>query len=186
VRGDGRRQDVDVQPPLALFRDQGSGSSSSSPFGLIVAVGIHDEVPRIVVGGKGVRQRQRRLAALGHADGAHGFLPARGHEGALLERGYDDGGHGGRGGDGRGAGAGAGTAYGRRHDGLLALGLGLLFRFIDGFSDIFRMLSPVWTLESCVLETDMNLDGWRRQLRAVRMSADINVVFLALIPFATG
>jgi hypothetical protein len=48
------------------------------------------------------------------------------------------------------------------------------------------MLSPVWTLESCVLETDMNLDGWRRQLRAVRMSADINVVFLALIPFATG
>jgi hypothetical protein len=47
------------------------------------------------------------------------------------------------------------------------------------------MLSPVWTLESCVLETDMNLDGWRRQLRAVRMSADINVDFLALIPCAT-
>jgi hypothetical protein len=196
VRGDGRGQDVDVQPPSALLRDQGSGSST--PFGFTAAdavavaavVGIHDEVPRIVIRGKGVRQRQRHLAALGHADGAHGFLPARGDEGVLLERGYD-GRHGGRGRrDGRGAGAGAGTAYGRRHDGLLVLGLGLelvlLIRFNDGFSDIFRMLSPVWTLESCVLETDMNLDGWRRQLRAVRMSADINVVFLALIPFATG
>lgn len=42
-------------------------------------------------------------------------------------------------------------------------------------SDIFCILSPVWTLESCVLETGMNLDGWRRQLRAVRRSADINV-----------
>lgn len=44
-------------------------------------------------------------------------------------------------------------------------------------SNIFWILSPVCTLESCDLETGMNLEGWRRQLRAVRKSADINVVF---------
>jgi hypothetical protein len=46
-----------------------------------------------------------------------------------------------------------------------------------GLFDIFWILSPVWTLDSCVLERGMNLEGWRRQLRAVRVSADINVVF---------
>ena len=39
--------------------------------------------------------------------------------------------------------------------------------------DIFCILSPVWTLESCDLETGMNLEGWRKQLRAVRRSDDI-------------
>ncbi len=42
--------------------------------------------------------------------------------------------------------------------------------------DIFCILSPVWTLESCVLETGMNLEGWRRQLRVVRRAEDINIV----------
>jgi hypothetical protein len=38
------------------------------------------------------------------------------------------------------------------------------------------MLSPVWTFESCDLETGMNLEGWRKQLRAARRSEDINNV----------
>lgn len=47
--------------------------------------------------------------------------------------------------------------------------------------NIFWILSPVWTLESCVLETDMNLDGWRKQFRAVRRSEDINVDLMSFI-----
>lgn len=47
--------------------------------------------------------------------------------------------------------------------------------------DKFCILSPVWTRESCVLETHMNLDGWRKQLRAVRRSDDINVASEAVL-----
>ena len=47
------------------------------------------------------------------------------------------------------------------------------FTFLNKFS----VLSPVWSLESCVLETGMNLEGCLRQLRVVRRAEDINVVF---------
>lgn len=42
---------------------------------------------------------------------------------------------------------------------------------------IFWILSPVWTRDNWDLETGINLEGWVRQLRQVRISTDINVEF---------
>lgn len=76
--------------------------------------------------------------------------------------------------------------YMGRHKGQVEDGPGQKRTHFSLVSDIFWILSPVWTLESCVLEMGMNLDGWRRQLRAVRMSADINMVLSSWSSSAGG
>lgn len=119
-------------------------------------------------------QRDGHLLALGHVDDADRLTPLLGDERVLqLDKGD-----------------GTGTAHGL-HAGQSLTGQHYQERCSLGEHRdraqethlriyvvcIFWILSPVWTRDSWDLETGINLEGWVRQLRQVRISTDINVEF---------